>query len=728
MLSGQYQIRRRLGEGGFGEVFEAWDTQLRRNVALKQLKPMTAASGADLLLAEARLAASLKHSAFVKIFAIDDVGDDGAQSIIMELVEGDTLGQFGAIRAVSHAQALDIAAQVAEAMYQAHQAKLVHGDIKPSNLMLEASGKVRILDFGLARQIDRQSAETVLLGGADTHGTVAYLAPERLLGKPSSPLSDIYSLGAVLYELLAGERPFAELNGLALAAAHLNSSSASWPVPDGGDAAVIALVRSMTAKDPDLRPPSMQAVGKAIRAITHPDASVRIELAPDSIAAAAALPAARRFGLRTVWLGLALVVPLLTLGAWQAGLPAQIGQPAQPPYSEAAAMRDGLEALRVSDRDGSLDQAIAAFDSILARQPAHAAAAAGLSLAYSLRYYGDRLDETWLQRADASAQQALLYDDQLALAYVAQAWVRESQGSYDEALAITEKALALDPLNLFALFGKVDLLTRMRRYDAAEQSIAQAMRAYPKERQFSDSLGKLRYLQNNYAAAEQAFRRSIALEPDAVYAYANLNQALLRQDRSDEALQVLQQGLQIRPNSRLYGNLGTALFARGNYHGAAEAFEHAVSASQGNPNLYLNWANLADTLRWIPGREAASRHAYQQAADLLEPRLRRAPSDITFKSRMGLYRAKLGQRKAALAWTLDALHSDAASADVRFRAAVAYAVSNELEKAVTQLIQARKLGYPANLIDSEPDLMTVRRDARYHLPPPPPKKAQDEQT
>lgn len=724
----QYQIRRRLGEGGFGEVFEAWDNKLRRSVALKQLKPLSIVSGANHLLAEARLSASLKHSAFVKIFAIDAVGDDGAQSIVMELVEGETLGQFGAIRTVTHDQALDIAAQVADALHEAHQAKLVHGDIKPSNLMLEASGKVRILDFGLARQIDRQATESVLLS-SETQGTVAYLAPERLMGQASSPHSDMYSLGAVLYELITGQRPFPELRGLALAAAHLNSSSAAWPFAPDCDPAIVALVRAMTAKDPDQRPRSMQAVTDAIGAIRRGDTGAGLGLplpAPQ-----ASLPPVRTGwrlpGGRKWWLGLAIAVPLLGLGAWQAGLQAQLDQMMQAPYSEAAAMREGLSSLLLSARDSELDKTIDSFSSILAHQPTHAGAAAGLSLAYSQRYFGDGHDEIWLRRADASAQQALLYNDQLALAHAAVAWVRESQGRYDEALASAEKALALDPLNMFAFRGKISLLIRLRHYDEAEQTIAIATRIYPNQWLFSDFLGKLRFRQNNYPAAEQAFRRSIALEPDAVYPYSSLNQALLRQGRDDEALQVLQQGLQIRSNSHLYGNLGTALFARGDYHAAAIAFEHAVSSSQGTPNHYLHWANLADTLRWIPGREAASRQAYQQAADLLQPRLDKAPSEVTFKSRMGLYRAKLGQRDVALRWTRDALQSAPASADVHFRAAIAYEISGDTESAVTELIQARTLGYPINLINTEPDLLAVRRHARYHLPPPP-KKAQDDKT
>ena len=199
-----------------------------------------------------------------------------------------------------------------------------------------------------------------------------------------------------------------------------------------------------------------------------------------------------------------------------AGLAAQVWAPvawraAAPAYSEAAALRTGLEALRRSDRDGSLDAAVAAFTGVLERNPGNAAAAAGLSLAYCLVYFGAGRDEVWLRRADASAQQALGLDDQLALAHAAHGWVLETQGRQDEALRAAERALRLDPRNLFAWWGKADLLIRMRRFDDARAAVDAAAAIYPAERMFADVLGRLHYQRNDYPAAERAFRASICL-------------------------------------------------------------------------------------------------------------------------------------------------------------------------------------------------------------------------
>lgn len=710
VVAEQYELRRRLGEGGFGEVYEAWDPKLCRAVAVKRLKTAPEAWSAQCLLHEARLAASLKHSAFVKVYAIDDSA--ATQSIVMELVEGATLRQFAAGQALGLERALDVALQVADAMQEAHNAGLVHGDLKPSNLMIDQAQRVRILDFGLARQIDPLATQASVSLMPEAPGTIAYMAPERLLGRAPEPAGDVYALGAILYELLAGQRPFPSLNGLALAAARIQTSSLQWEFPPDLPNDVVQLVQAMTATDPARRTGSMPAVCAALRALVARDAVAVVR--PSWPVRVRGTRTRRRTGLvlagavtlTGLVAGAVLLVQQVSPG-WRTGTPSA-------PWSAAATFSSGMAALR-SEQAGGPQAAMAAFSTVLEHEPRHAAAAAGLSLAYSLQYYGANRDETWLQRADASAQQALALDDQLALAHVARAWVLESQGKYEASLQAAQEALRLDPRNLFAWWGKADLLVRLRRYDAALQALDTAAALYPAERRFADVRGLLHYQRGEYAAAEQAFRHSIALDPNAVRAYASLNQVLLRQGRADEALQVLQEGLQIRGNSRLYTNLGTTLFARADYLGAATAFEQAVSAEKGGPREYLHWANLADTLRWIPGRAADARRAYRQALDLLSPLLARAPDDVLYQSRMGLYAARLGDHADALAWTARAVHGAPADAEVRFRAALVHEIAGDRATALAELRQAVAHGFSRHLIDTEPDLIALRRDARFRF-------------
>ena len=701
---GHYRLVRKLGEGGFGEVYQAWDARLERHVAIKRLKAQQLSARPGHLLDEARMAASLRHPAFVRIFSID--GDGAQPSIVMEYVDGSTLRQLAQGGPVPEAQVRDMVRQVAAAMQEAHAAKLIHGDLKPSNLMLDAGGAVRILDFGLASRIDPDATQSTAFD--QTEGTVAYLAPELLLGARQNPQSDIYALGVVMYELLTGARPFAHLGGLALAAAHIQSSSDLWVFPPEVSAGAAALVRAMTARDLGRRFASMDQVGEAAqgRAGT-PAAEPRPRwrwrsLLPASTPARAALAAA--------------CVLALAGGAFQSGMGGAWMQRNSPFFSEAGAMQAGMAALKTYDREESNDTAIANFSAILARRPGHAAAAAGLSIAYSQRHAGDSHDETWLQRADASAQLALKLNDQLALAYTALANVRLAQGKDDEALRLVGRALSLDPRDMFANNLKAITLIYLGRFNDAAVTLAAAVKAQPNEANLQNTLGMLRAAQGDFGGADQAYRRSIALEPDAALSYSNLSASLLRQDRGDEALQVLQQGLQVRPNGMLYSTLGNTLFNRGDYVGAAQAFESAVSSSKGNSSSYVHWANLGDTLRWIPGKEDASRRAYGEAVALMKPMLERAPSDATLTSRLGLYSARLGEQKAALELTAAAVKAAPANADVHYRAAMAYEVAGRRDSALAELRAARERGYPANLINAEPDLIALRRDPRFHQP------------
>ena len=715
-LSGHYEVRRLLGEGGFGHVFEAWDAKLCRSVALKRLKPQADVLHPEKLINEARLAASLKHAAFVRIFAIE--GQGTGQSIVMELVEGQTLGQFMHSGKADLQAALDIAYQIADAMDEAHAMDLVHGDLKPSNLMLEASGKVRILDFGLARHIDPQATQTTTL--CDLQGTIAYMAPERLMGRLPDTRGDVYALGAMLYEMLAGQRHFAHLHGLALAAAHMQATE-PWPdLPESVPPTINALVRAMTAHDPAERPRTMRDVREAIGAqrskVDLPQAAVSSiresgkneNRPPAAIAIRLRLPVKR-----TLFACAALAI--LAMSAWKAPEIRQAidERRAAASYSEMASIAAGIEALRVFDRDTSQKQAIAHFSTVLKHNPASAAASAGLSLASSLRYIGDGRDDTWLQRADAGAQQALALDNQLALAHIAHAWVLEFQGKREEALNASTKALNLDPNNLLGLVGKARQLIHLKKFDLAQSALDNASALYPKERLFSILRGAMLYRQADYTGAEQAFRKSIALDPQSANAYAYLHAVLMHQNRNDEAMRVLQQGLQFQPHWELYNNLGTSLFAKADYLGAVQSFEKAVSASNGSPGHYQLWANLADAQRWIPAQTAASQRSYQRAIALLTPILARMPEDATANSRMALYLAYVGAKQETLDKVRKAIAIAPHLPDVQFRAALTYELTGNRDVAVTALLEAVKLGYPLNLIETAPDLLNLRRDARY---------------
>ena len=200
-----------------GEVYLAEDTRLGREVALKFL-----ASGSQTdperrarLLTEARAASALRSS---NIAAIYDIGEyEGSDFLVMEYVEGDVLSSRIAHGPLAVREAADIASQVADALSEAHSRGIVHRDIKSANIIVTARGQVKVLDFGLAKFVQRPggnaSVDAALTIGHDTLagtvlGTVSYMAPEQALGRPADPRSDLFSLGVVFYEMLAGRLPF----------------------------------------------------------------------------------------------------------------------------------------------------------------------------------------------------------------------------------------------------------------------------------------------------------------------------------------------------------------------------------------------------------------------------------------------------------------------------------------------------------------------------------------
>jgi serine/threonine-protein kinase len=712
-----YQIRRRLGTGGFGEVYEAWDSKLHRAVAIKRLKLIASEQAPESLLQEARLAASLQHPAFVNIHAIEE--DQGSQSIVMELVPGLTLKEWMKAHPADEAgyqqTALEFIRQIAEAMQEAHATGLIHGDLKPSNLIIEPSGKVRILDFGLAQKADAQATTSV--NQLDPQGTIAYMAPERMLGAKASMQSDIYALGTILYELLSGARPYAELSGLSLAAALMQSSSDAWDYPNTLAPALTKLIRAMTARQPEQRVPSMRDIEVQLDILNQADRPVTPLESGHSQPARLARWRNKSTRFR-IMVGITTVLLVVLAGAWQlVSWPSALLtlSSAFVPYSQARTLQQGFDALKLFDRPGSLDMATKSFMSVLEHDRENAAAAAGLALVYSRRFSNDK-DEVWLAKADASAQQAMQLNPQLALSHVAKGTVLDLQRKSTEGLVEVEQALKLDPGDFFSWNLKLFILRNARRYDEAVDLAKLALQRFPQERVFADHLGTVFYEQNKMLEAEQAFRMSIHLQPDAVYAYSNLSGILLIQKRIDEALQVIQTGLQIRPSDLLYTNLGNVQFQQGDYVAAARSFELAVSPDKGNPEDYLSWANLGDTLLWIPGRRDEARQDYQKAINLLSSRLEKRPNDAILVSRMGLYAARSGQIQRVRDLVGKAIELMPKDASVQFRAAFSYELIGERQAALQAIKKARVLGYPEKFIEAEPDLLALRRDPQYGAP------------
>jgi serine/threonine-protein kinase len=260
LLAGRYRLTDRIAAGGMGEVWRGQDELLNRAVAVKLLPTGRAGDEAFLarFRAEARYAASLSHPGIARVYDYGESPEFGGAYLVMELVDGEPLSAILARAGrLSPDATLDIVGQAARALDAAHQAGIVHRDIKPGNLLVAAGGTTKITDFGIATAVRAAQASHLTETGM-VMGTAMYVSPEQATGAPVNDSSDIYSLGVVAYECLAGHPPFTAREPLAIAFAHKHEPVPVLP-PDV-PAPVADLVYHMLAKTPEERPANVRVV------------------------------------------------------------------------------------------------------------------------------------------------------------------------------------------------------------------------------------------------------------------------------------------------------------------------------------------------------------------------------------------------------------------------------------------------------------------------------------
>jgi serine/threonine protein kinase len=262
VLAGRYRLVHRLATGGMGQVWRAADKVLGRPVAVKLLRSEYAEDPAflDRFRTEARCTAGLSHPGIANVFDYGEVeGPHPIAYLVMELVEGAPLSALLAREGrLDPERVLDMIAQAALALGSAHQAGVVHRDVKPSNLLIRRDGVVKVTDFGISRtagEAPRTEAGVVV-------GTAAYLSPEQVACQPATPASDVYALGVVAYECLAGRRPFTGEHPIALALAH--QLHRPPPLPPEVPEPARALVDLAMAKDLRVRPPNASALARRV--------------------------------------------------------------------------------------------------------------------------------------------------------------------------------------------------------------------------------------------------------------------------------------------------------------------------------------------------------------------------------------------------------------------------------------------------------------------------------
>jgi Tol biopolymer transport system component len=338
---GPYEILSALGAGGMGEVYRARDTKLNRDIALKIL-PDSVANDPDRVARftrEAQVLASLNHPHIGAIHGLDEA--DGTRFLVLEFVDGGTLADRILRGRLPVDEALAVALQVADALEAAHERGVVHRDLKPANIMLTADGRVKVLDFGLAKfgaggggeagGAAQDSTQSPTLTSVNTQagivlGTAAYMPPEQARGRATDKRSDVWAFGCVLYEMLAGRRAFAGEDATDTLAFVLTKEPDWAALPPSLPPPIRKLLRRCLVKDRKRRLPDIGVARLDIdEALTAPDSAAGMAIADDAWSAVAP-PRSRPLGWLAATAGLGLVVGAVAVfamwGQWRASSPA----------------------------------------------------------------------------------------------------------------------------------------------------------------------------------------------------------------------------------------------------------------------------------------------------------------------------------------------------------------------------------------------------------------------
>jgi len=522
---GRYEILSKLGEGGMGEVYRARDTELRREVAIKVL-PGRLASDADRLARlkrEARTLAALNHPNIATLYEFQSAGD--TEFLAMELVLGDTLRDFIARGEVPLEQALMIAGQVADALEAAHEKGITHRDIKPANIKVTPDGRVKVLDFGLAKSTTvPEVAGTASLTVARTYdghfaGTPAYMSPEQVRARSPDHRADIWAFGCLLFELLSGQRPFAG-DTVSDELARILEREPNWKaLPSSTPTAVVHLIQRCLEKEAERRLPTMTEARRVIADAQRPGWR----------------PSRRDVALAVLF-GAILVAVLagyrLITGRPTASPPALSGNaapPVRPPAGRddarpsAAATTDPVaERLYLQGRffwnrrtDEDLRKSADSFQQAISRDPNYARAWAGLADAYlMLGAWSVVQPKDAYPRAKAAAERAIALDESLAephatLGYFKTLYEWDWPGADRE----FRRAIQLQPGYSTAHHWYAYYFVTVGDAVHAIEEIERARQFEPLSQVINAEVGYFYLTVRNYPRALEEIRKTIELDP-----------------------------------------------------------------------------------------------------------------------------------------------------------------------------------------------------------------------
>jgi serine/threonine-protein kinase len=613
----------------------------------------------------------------------------------MERIHGEPLTSY--LRrsdGIAAQEALRLAEQLCSGLGAAHEQKIIHGDLKTGNLVYaEAERRLVILDFGLSRFNPNEDGRAGALSRR-VAGTPAYLAPERYEGNAASYASDIYSLGVILHELIAGQLP-------PVARDDQGRRQVAASVPPRWAAAIVACLSLNPAERPATPAAVLQMLGpgRRISGITGRQLS-RVAMVAAGVAAVALgivyLPQGSRLGVFHRHVSAA--APAVAVSAPVSG----DGRPgARDLFHTAEVYLDRHTPL-------SLDRAIVAFQQGLAKDPTNAVANAKLSQAFSDKYSATR-QASYLKEASDSLAVAEQVAPDSSETLLARGMIERSRGQLGEAERTLQKSVALNRTNGEAWRQLARTYTLAGNVLAAQSTYEEGLKLNSSYWSLYMELGWFYYAHGQYDRAETELQAARDLAPDQPGIWADLGGVYLATGKLSEAKDALSQALTLEPSADVAVNLGTVYFYLGQFGAATRAYREACTL---RPKDNVLWGNFGDALQQ-DGKLTEAKAAYAQAAAVASAALEVSPGNSQLLSSLGLYSAKEGLFHKAQEYEDKALRLAPHDLQVLLQAAIGEELAGKRQAALQYIEKALEAGASLQTIDGTFELKRLRDDPAY---------------
>jgi eukaryotic-like serine/threonine-protein kinase len=383
-------------------------------------------------------------------------------------------------------------------------------------------------------------------------------------------------------------------------------------------------------------------------------------------------------------------------------------QDTQPAAYEAYIRGRGY--LQEYEEPENIDSAIKEFQQAVQIDSSYAPAYAGLGEAYWIGYQQLNRGNDWLNQASENCKKALALNPRLADAQTCLGNVSFGTGKYEEAVALYQRALELDPDSEYALGQLADAYQKLNNLGSAEAAYKKAIALRPNYWGVYSGLGAFYAGQARYAEAADMYRKVVALAPDNYRGHSNLGGIYLLQGHYQEAISELNRSIELQPNALAYSNLGTAYFALRRFADAAESFQQAAKFDDRN---WINWGNLGDALYWTLGRRQEAKKPYQTAILLASAKLEVNPRDANTLAGVACYYAMLDNKAQAEEILQRALEVAPGDPDVMFRAGIVYNHFGDSDRTLAWLKKAVDHGFSRSSIRDLPDFDPLKGNPQF---------------